>query len=179
MAALEVPVEFIESGVEVSARKLAREIQQLSGLTFQQSLVFVANEVRNRMQSQASLWPKPPTPPFIRRQRTGLSQAAMSVHVRGNTVVVVNNVFYARFVNYSRLMGTTGIPNWNYRAVERTLARDWLAVRNRAHRKARQRARVLNVYRPVNRGLASSLFLPIIVWNEEEEEEERRRRALL
>ena len=178
MARLEVRVEFEHNGVLISASTLAREITQVTRLRYQDALLIVAIQIRNRMQSQSSLWPKPPTPPHIKRQRTGLSQAGMRINVVGKTVTVTNDVYYARYVNYARVFPNTGIPNWNYLAVERTLARDWFRIRKESHRVAQTRGapRKPSVSQP-GRGFRpiDGWFLPVLFWDEEEEEEQQRR----
>lgn len=79
MASLEVPVEFNHNGIEVSASTLTREIVRLTQISYDSALLIVASEIRKQVQSQDSLWPKPPTPPWIQRQRTGISrQGCMS-----------------------------------------------------------------------------------------------------
>ena len=177
MASLEVPVEFSHNGIEVSASTLTREIVRLTQISYESALLIVASEIRKQVQSQDSLWPKPPTPPWIQRQRTGISQAGMYVLVADKTVVVANDVYYSKYVNYSRTFPVTNIPNWNYLAVERTLSRAWLRIRQRSHQIARRgrRARPINTRRGSARtgeilGLdGGSLFLPIIIWDREED----------
>lgn len=184
MAKLDVRVEFHHNGVHISASALAREVASLHKILYSNALLIVASEIRKRIQSHGSLWPKPPTPPHIQRKRTGLSQSGMYIHATGRTVVVSNDVYYAPYVNYARVFTNSSTPNWNYLAVERTLARDWLRIRNASHRKARSSTGL----RPIGSvpggsrvgelpDPTSGFLLPIVIWDEEEEEQDDNRRV--